>query len=199
VGQDATAMPGALSARLQQKPATGRALVALTSVQIRTAAHYNRKWLRLRANISRSTAHAYFLLPKPPRSSRLRRLTSGACWPASVCTGSRWVPCGPSSPTTSRRSNARGGLRDAHASSPRSCQTRLQPSSASEPTPGPIECSEGADADPAESACRRVAISPGRSSAEDRSGCTATPQPVRWRPGRRATGSPTASHPRFPA
>jgi excisionase family DNA binding protein len=46
-------MPNALGgAHLQQKPATGRTTAALTSVQKRTGAHYSRKWLRARANIS---------------------------------------------------------------------------------------------------------------------------------------------------
>jgi len=91
-----------------------------------------------------SNALAYFLLPKPPSSSRPPGPTCGACWPASGSTGSSSDPSGPSSPTTSRLSSAQGGPRDVHARSPRYCRTQLQRSPASGLTPEPTDCCGGA-------------------------------------------------------
>src|ERR1700686_5463361 len=172
--------------------ATGRA-AALTSVQKRTAHHYSRKWLRDRANISRSNDHAYFLLPRPPPSSRRLKPTFAVSWPANACTGPRSAPSGPSSRTTSRPSNAPGALPVVHGSRPRWCRTLLQRWPASEPTPGRINGSanEGAGLSDALALARPaprpvVAVEPrGGLGVRDR---------VEWRLARPRRASPGAGH-----
>ena len=150
-----------------QRPATGRTSSALTSVQKRTARHHNRKWLRARANISRSTAHAYFLLPRPPPSSRRRKRTCAGCWPGGACTESRWDSSGQSFQTTWRRSSACAGRLGDPGNRWLPRWTRHRTWSASELTPGPnsgcasagVRAAEALLAGPAPRAV--VAVQPG--------------------------------------
>ena len=140
-------MPDAHGAHLQQKPTNresrrGPHLSPRNELPLTIAQNGCGCVLIFRA----SNALAYFLLPRPLPSSRPPRPTCGGCWPASVCTGPRWDPSGPSFPTTSRPSNAPGARPDVHASFPRSCRTLLQPSPASGLTPARARCSGGAGA-----------------------------------------------------
>src|ERR1035437_2217315 len=53
-----------------------------------------------------SAAHASYLAPRPPPNSGRRRRTFAACCWENASTGSRWGPCGPSSPKTWKSSSS---------------------------------------------------------------------------------------------
>jgi len=123
------------------RPATAR--TTSPSTQSRNCRHLTTKWLRARANISRSSAPDCYPSPRPQPSSTHRRPMFAGCSSGSDCTESKLASCGQFSPMTCKRSAVRAALPVGLASPRIAPSIRLQQSASSENVNAlePIDCS----------------------------------------------------------
>jgi len=123
------------------RPATAR--TTPPSTQSRNSRHLTTKWLRARANISRSSAPDCYPSQRPqPSSTHRRPMFAGYC-SGSDCTESKSESCGQFSPMICKRLAVHAALPAGLASPRMAPSTKLQPAGlwVNANAPGRIDCS----------------------------------------------------------